>query len=114
MDNFIKNLEIKNFKSIKHLTLDCKRVNVFIGKPNVGKSNILEALGLLGPPSLKFQLEGYKFLDKIVRYNKLQNLFHENATKIGESINISSNLSYFTKTMNTLYIAFKDQFKLLN
>lgn len=94
MDNFIKNLEIKNFKSIKHLTLDCKRVNVFIGKPNVGKSNILEALGLLGPPSLKFQLEGYKFLDKIVRYNKLQNLFHENATKIGESINISSNLGY--------------------
>ncbi len=42
----INKLEIKNFKSIKHLELDCKRVNIFIGKPNVGKSNILEALGI--------------------------------------------------------------------
>ena len=41
----IKKLEIENFKSIKHLSLDCKRVNVFIGEPNAGKSNILEALG---------------------------------------------------------------------
>lgn len=41
---FIKHLQIKNFKSIKDLTLDCRRINVFIGKPNVGKSNILEAL----------------------------------------------------------------------
>ena len=38
-------IEIKNFKSIKHITLeDCKRINLLIGKPNVGKSNILEAL----------------------------------------------------------------------
>ena len=46
--NFLDWVEIKNFKSIKDLRLDCKRINVFIGKPNVGKSNILEALGLLG------------------------------------------------------------------
>ena len=38
-------IEIKNFKSIKNITLeDCKRINLLIGKPNVGKSNILEAL----------------------------------------------------------------------
>ncbi|MFA7303696.1 MAG: AAA family ATPase [Methanoregula sp.] len=43
----IERLQIKNFKSIKDLELDCKRVNVFIGEPNTGKSNILEALGLL-------------------------------------------------------------------
>ena len=42
----IKNLEIKNFKSIKHLEMECKRINLFIGEPNAGKSNILEALGL--------------------------------------------------------------------
>jgi AAA15 family ATPase/GTPase len=41
----IQNIEIKNFKSIRHAVIDgCKRVNVFIGAPNVGKSNILEAL----------------------------------------------------------------------
>ena len=45
--NHIKNIEIKNFKSIRHQTIDdCRRVNVFIGYPNVGKSNILEALSL--------------------------------------------------------------------
>jgi len=43
----VKNIEIKNFKSIRHQIIDdCRRVNVFIGYPNVGKSNILEAIGL--------------------------------------------------------------------
>ena len=38
----IADLEISNFKSIKHLQLDYRRINIFIGEPNVGKSNILE------------------------------------------------------------------------
>ncbi|RLF09837.1 MAG: hypothetical protein DRJ62_06035 [Thermoprotei archaeon] len=42
----IRRLAIENFKSIRHLELECRRVNVFIGEPNTGKSNILEALGL--------------------------------------------------------------------
>jgi len=41
IDNFLNWVEIKNFKSIKDLRLDCKRVNVFIGKPNVGKSVVV-------------------------------------------------------------------------
>ncbi len=46
--NHIENIEIKNFKSIKHASIkDCRRVNVFIGYPNVGKSNILEAMSFL-------------------------------------------------------------------
>ena len=45
--NFIDNIEIKNFKSIRHQKIEgCKKVNVFIGYPNVGKSNILEAISL--------------------------------------------------------------------
>lgn len=55
--NPIKNIEIKNFKSIRHQTIDdCKRINVFIGYPNVGKSNILEAIGLISinKANLKF------------------------------------------------------------
>lgn len=43
----IESLEIMGFKSIEHLKLNCKRVNLFIGEPNTGKSNILEAIGLL-------------------------------------------------------------------
>jgi hypothetical protein len=43
----IRHVHIENFKSIKELDLDLKRVNVIIGEPNSGKSNILEAFGLL-------------------------------------------------------------------
>lgn len=42
----IRNLDIKNYKSINQLELSCSRINVLIGEPNSGKSNILEALDL--------------------------------------------------------------------
>jgi len=43
----IEKLKIKTFRSIGDLEIDCRRVNVFIGEPNIGKSNILEVIGLL-------------------------------------------------------------------
>ncbi len=70
----IKTLEIKNFKSIKQLKLDCKRVNVFIGEPNTGKSNILESLGLL---SFGFYNRYGYFLKSFVRYERVSNLFYD-------------------------------------
>ncbi len=69
----ITKLSIANFKSIKQLDIDCKKVNVFVGEPNAGKSNILEALGLLswcdgsGPGSLR----------DYVRFQSIQNLFYD-------------------------------------
>lgn len=45
----IHKLSIRNFKSIRELDLDCRRVNVFIGEPNAGKTNVLEAIGLWCP-----------------------------------------------------------------
>ena len=51
--NHIKSLEIKNFKSIKKLSADCSRINIFIGEPNSGKSNILEALSLFSVPYIE-------------------------------------------------------------
>ena len=44
-------LRIQNYKSIKDLHLECGKINVFIGPPNSGKSNILEALEI---PSLSY------------------------------------------------------------
>ncbi|RLG72661.1 MAG: hypothetical protein DRO11_01690 [Methanobacteriota archaeon] len=66
----IKNLEIRNFKSIKHLELECKRVNIFIGEPNTGKSNILEAVGIFSLPH-QGGLEGF------VRFESMSNLFYD-------------------------------------
>lgn len=78
MGNQIKNLEIQNFKSIKHLQLECKRVNILIGEPNVGKSNILEALSLLGA---EFETNDNKFLSSFIRYENFNNLFYDKDIK---------------------------------
>ena len=40
----IKSLSVERFKSIKELSISCRKVNVFIGAPDTGKTNILEAL----------------------------------------------------------------------
>ena len=85
MENLIKNIEINNFKSIKGLRLDCKQVNLFIGKPNVGKSNILEALGLLSNPSYYT----YHFGEGVLRFESLHNFFYDEDTN--NTIEITTN-----------------------
>jgi hypothetical protein len=40
----IQRLSIARFKSVKALDLECRKVNVFIGAPDTGKTNILDAL----------------------------------------------------------------------
>lgn len=78
--NFIDTIEIKNFKSIRHQKIEgCKRVNIFIGYPNVGKSNILEALGLY---SVTQQINGERFdFNTICRFNHLSDLYFDKNTK---------------------------------
>lgn len=63
-------IHIQNFKSIKDLAFEAKRVTVFIGEPNTGKSNILEALGL-------FSVEFSKNLQSIARCRNIGDLFHK-------------------------------------
>lgn len=47
----VRNIRIKHFKSLEDVEIKgCKRYNLFVGRPNVGKSNILEALTLFGLP----------------------------------------------------------------
>jgi len=70
----IKKLSLKNFKSIKNLEIDCKRVNLFIGEPNAGKSNILEALGLLS--WFGNMMMNKTELREYVRIQGAQNLFY--------------------------------------
>lgn len=77
----IKQLEIRNFKSIKHLKLTCKRVNVFIGEPNTGKSNILEALGFLSHLY-------YGRLGDFVRFETMMDLFYDRNLEKDNNINM--------------------------
>ena len=69
----ITELEINNFKSIKHLKQPCTRVNIFIGEPNTGKSNILEAIGLFSYA----QFAQYGELRDFIRYTRTTNLFYD-------------------------------------
>ena len=69
----IDTLEINRFKSIKSLTLDCRKFNLFIGEPNTGKSNILEALGLWSFLSYGDANNAREFF----RFERTLNLFYD-------------------------------------
>lgn len=88
MENNIKELEIKNFKSIKHIKFNPKRVNVFIGKPNVGKSNILEGLKLLSSTYNTHTSRDFFKDENFIRYNTLHNLFFDE--EVSKKIEIST------------------------
>ena len=69
----ITKLAISNFKSVRHLDVECRKVNLFIGEPNTGKSNILEALALLSWCSHPIE----EPLGDYVRFELMQYLFHD-------------------------------------
>ena len=68
----IQNLTIRNFKSIKDLNISCKKLNVFIGEPNSGKSNIIEAFALQSQNSFPQELN-----KQIFRYKTIGDLFFD-------------------------------------
>jgi AAA15 family ATPase/GTPase len=82
----IKELLIKNFKSIKDLKIECKKINLFIGKPNTGKSNILEAVGMF---SLPFSSGS---LTDLIRLENMYNLFYDN--ELIEKVHITNITKY--------------------
>ncbi|MGV3695831.1 AAA family ATPase [Flavobacterium sp.] len=82
----VRNIEISNFKSIKHLEInDCNRINVFIGMPNAGKSNVLEALGFMGIILDKKE----SVIQEFIRFKINSELFFEENTS--KSIQIKVN-----------------------
>jgi len=85
LSNHIQHIEITNFKSIRHQKIEgCKRINVFIGYPNVGKSAILEAIAALSYFTAGFN-ENYV---NLCRLKNSHELFYN--ANIRENINIKS------------------------
>lgn len=90
----IENIEIGNFKSIRHQKIEgCKRINVFIGYPNVGKSNILEALSLLTFIRQKRPVG----LKGLVRFEKFTQLFNYSNINSPALITFNNRYSLFIK-----------------
>lgn len=70
----IGSLEIENSKSIKHSKLDCRRINVFIGKPNTGvESNIIREFR----PSFVWVLWIWLLASRFREVLLLSNLFYD-------------------------------------
>ncbi len=80
MAEFIKQIDIENFKSIRKVRIDnLHRINLFIGKPNVGKSNIIEALSLFSIPYLRENTS--KKISNIIRLETEAELFYNGSVK---------------------------------
>ena len=74
MDNFLHDILIENFKSIQSCEINnCNRINLFIGRPNVGKSNIIEALSLFTLPFIRENT--LKKLSQLIRVESETELF---------------------------------------
>jgi AAA15 family ATPase/GTPase len=99
----IKNISIKNFKSIKDLEFKAKRINLFIGKPNTGKSNILEALGIF-----MFSFLSREFLSEklkiLVRLERAIDLFFNNQVHHEIEVKADNCIWKATASGNRVYI----------
>src|SRR5665213_970793 len=95
MTNQIEHISIENFKSIKHCELNgCKRINLFIGRPNVGKSNILEALSIFSLPFLRENAS--KKISNFIRVENEAELFYNGNDD--RPINVNTNRGKATIT----------------
>ncbi len=83
----IKDLHIRNYKSIKELSIETNRINVFIGEPNAGKSNILEALSFFSINAMDNSFKNF------IRYKSVSNLFHDSVLDL--PIHIKTNKKNF-------------------
>lgn len=78
--SFLQHISIQNFKSIQSCKINnCSRINLFIGRPNVGKSNIIEALSLFSITFLKENTS--KKLTNLVRLENELELFYKGEVK---------------------------------
>lgn len=79
MSTFLTNIGIENFKSARQLEIsNFSRINLFIGRPNVGKSNIIEALSMFSIPYLRENTS--KKLSNLIRLENESELFFNGNT----------------------------------
>jgi|GEM_PF-6926861 len=106
--NILKNLTIKNFRCFENFELkNLKRVNIFVGDNNSGKSSVLEAVGFLSP-SLKdhFRIMGSRRVI-VGDFNILKNY----STILNFAISMAEFFSLFFKKISANIIEINAEFE---
>ena len=75
----IEKLSIQNYRNLRDFQIELKRFNLVIGENNIGKTNLLNALGLIFTPDITFLQRRNLVLDDI-NYDAVQ-AFKQEVTK---------------------------------
>lgn len=104
----LEHITIENFKSIRRLQVESlNRINLFIGKPNAGKSNFIEALSLFSIPCLR--VNASRKLFNLLRFETEAELFHNGNFEKDASISTNigkCKLSYSPEEILKIVIEF--------
>lgn len=89
----ISRVTIANYKSVEKADFEARRVNVFIGEPNSGKSNLLEAVGF--PNRAVFQN-----LRDLFRIQRTADLFFDREIEREISVQLEPDAAWTLKLAN--------------
>ena len=104
----IDSVKIRNFKSVKEISLtNCKDINLIIGRPNVGKSNILEALSLFDVPYLIGSKT--KSLKSLIRLDNASELFHNGESNKFIEVKVDDQILSLFRTQYGLSLEIDDK-----
>lgn len=86
----VDNIRVRNFKSLRDSKMEgCRRVNLLVGRPNVGKSNLLEALALFSTPYLR--IDKQSSIQMLVRAEHSTELFFDGNTSNPIEVMLNNN-----------------------
>ena len=94
-------IQIRNYKSIQKLDIHLSNFNPFVGKNNVGKSNILSAINLVFTPPVQLEDNSYNSNNQI----EIRTTFECDAKNDEEFI--KDNKTYLKKDTNCIEIILK-------
>jgi AAA15 family ATPase/GTPase len=109
----ITKLDIENYKSIQKLSLSPGRVNLFIGKPASGKSNIIEAISLLSKRNIPIkEMVRMKEYNDLIYDADIERKLSVEADQISFSMEYKDGdylASYTDTNTQLLYLSFVDE-----